>query len=125
MTLAAGQALLFIAVRADGARGSIAGLVPGLLLVGAGMGLCIAPLTTTVLASVQPQTAGAVSGALSTMQQVGNSVGVAVTGVIYFGALHRGYAHAFGLSVMELGVLLVGVAALSRMLPAISRGGDQ
>ncbi len=125
LTLAAGQALLFIAVRADGAHGSIAGLVPGLLLVGAGMGLCIAPLTTTVLASVQPQTAGAVSGALSTMQQVGNSVGVAVTGVIYFGALHRGYAHAFGLSVMELGVLLVGVAALSRMLPAISRGGDQ
>jgi hypothetical protein len=57
------------------------------------------------------------------MQQVGNSVGVAVTGVIFFGAAHHGYAHAFGLSVIELGGLLLGVAALSRMLPAISKGG--
>jgi EmrB/QacA subfamily drug resistance transporter len=125
VTLAAGHALLFVAVNSDGVHGAIAGLVPGLLLVGAGMGLCITPLTTTVLASVRPQNAGAVSGALSTMQQVGNSVGVAVTGVIFFGAVHNGYAHAFGLSVIELGAVLLGVAALSRMLPAISKGVSQ
>jgi hypothetical protein len=40
-----------------------------------------------------------------------------VTGVIFFGALARGYGHALDLSVIELGVLLVGVAALSRLLP--------
>ena len=38
------------------------------------------------------------------MQQIGNSIGVAVTGVIFFGAVRHGYAHAFGLSVIELGV---------------------
>ena len=46
LTLAAGHLLLLAAVSATGARGSIAALVPGLLLVGAGMGLCITPLTT-------------------------------------------------------------------------------
>ncbi len=97
LTLAGGHLLLLIAVAATGASGSIAALVPGLILVGAGMGLCITPLTTVVLAGTRPETAGMVSGTLSTMQQIGNSVGVAVTGVIFFGAVRHGYAHAFGL----------------------------
>jgi hypothetical protein len=58
-----------------------------------------------------------VSGTLSTMQQIGNSVGVAVTGVIFFGAVAHGYAHAFGWSVTQLGCVLVAVALLSRLLP--------
>ena len=117
LTLAGGHLLLLIAVAATGARGSIAALVPGLILVGAGMGLCITPLTTVVLAGTRPETAGMVSGTLSTMQQIGNSVGVAVTGVIFFGAVPHGYAHAFGLSVMALGLMLLAVAGLSRLLP--------
>jgi EmrB/QacA subfamily drug resistance transporter len=117
LTLAGGHLLLLLAVSDVGVKGSIATLVPGLLLVGAGMGLCITPLTTTVLASARPVNTGAVSGVLSTMQQVGNCIGVAVTGVIFFGATSHGYAHAFDLSVAELGALLVGVAALSRLLP--------
>ncbi len=121
LTLAGGHLLLLIAVAATGAKGSIAALVPGLILVGAGMGLCITPLTTVVLASARPETAGMVSGTLSTMQQIGNSVGVAVTGVIFFGAVPHGYAHAFGLSVMELGLMLLAVAGLSRLLPGRAR----
>jgi EmrB/QacA subfamily drug resistance transporter len=117
LILAAGHGLLLAAVALEGTGGSIAGLAPGLLLVGAGMGLCITPLTTTVLASAGPESAGAVSGALSTMQQIGNSLGVAVTGVIFFGALSHGYAHAFRLGLFELAALLLGVAALTRLLP--------
>ena len=125
LTLAAGHFLLVLAVEDIGVKGSIAALVPGLVLVGAGMGLCITPLTSTVLASAGPGNAGAVSGALSTMQQVGNSIGVAVTGIIFFGAASRGYGHALGLSVLELGVLLVGVAALSRLLPRPGRAAQE
>jgi EmrB/QacA subfamily drug resistance transporter len=117
LTLAGGHLLLLMAVTATGANGSIAALIPGLILVGAGMGLCITPLTTVVLASARPESAGMVSGTLSTMQQIGNSVGVAVTGVIFFGAVRHGYAHAFGLSVIELGLILLAVAGLSRLLP--------
>ncbi len=97
--------------------GSVAWLFPGLLLLGAGQGLCITPLTTTVLSHADPATAGSVSGALSTAQQVGNSIGVAFTGVLFFGALDHGYGLAFQRSVLQMGVLLLVVAALTRLMP--------
>jgi EmrB/QacA subfamily drug resistance transporter len=116
--LAAGDAALIAAVSHTGTSGSVGWLVPGLVLVGAGQGLCITPLTTTVLAHADPHQAGAVSGALSTMQQAGNALGVAVTGVIFFGALPAGYPHAFELALAELTCLLIAVAALTRLLPS-------
>jgi EmrB/QacA subfamily drug resistance transporter len=125
LTLAGGHLLLLLAVSDVGVKGSVAALVPGLLLIGAGMGLCITPLTTTVLASVSPANSGAVSGVLSTMQQVGNSIGVAVTGVIFFGAVGRGYGHALDVSVATLGGLLLGVAVLSRLLPGPRPGRQE
>ena len=36
------------------------------------------------------------------MQQVGNALGVAVTGVIFFGALDGGFGHAFEVSLIQL-----------------------
>ena len=116
LLLAAGEGSLLLTVVLAGSA-SIGWLAPGLVLVGAGMGLGITPLTTTVMAHADPQRAGAVAGALSTMQQVGNALGVAVTGVIFFGGLARGYAHAFELSLAELGCLLLTVAAVTRLLP--------
>ena len=121
LTLAAGHGLLLSAVAIEGSSGPIGLLVPGLLLVGAGMGLCITPLTTTVLSSADAQRAGAVSGALSTMQQIGNSLGVAVIGAIFFGSLRAGYAQSFELTLVALACLMVGVALLSRLLPTHRR----
>jgi MFS family permease len=117
LVLATGHAALLAAVLAVGVGGSVAVLVPGLLLVGAGIGMVIAPLATTIMSTLEPERAGAASGMLSTMQNVGNALGVAITGVIFFGALHGGYAHAFRLALVELVVLLVAVA-LTRLLPA-------
>ena len=114
LVLAAGHVATVVAVSLYG--GSVVALVPGLLLAGAGMGFCLAPITTLVLANVDPQRAGAVSGLLSTMQQVGNAIGVAVIGVIFFGAVGRGYGHAFELSTIALAVLLVGVAGCARLI---------
>ena len=93
-------------------------LVPALLLIGAGMGVVITPLTSTVLAGVPAQHAGAASGALSTMQQVGNAIGVAITGIIFFGAAGRGIPHAFELSLIQLAAVCTVAAALTRLLPA-------
>jgi EmrB/QacA subfamily drug resistance transporter len=123
ITLAAGHGLLVLAVQTYGTKGSLAALVPGLLLVGAGMGLCITPLTTVVLSSSSPERAGSVSGAMSTVQQVGNALGVAVTGIIFFDGLSHGYERAFSWSLVELAALLVGVALLSRLLPKVVAGG--
>jgi EmrB/QacA subfamily drug resistance transporter len=118
---AAGDAALYLAAAHTGTGGSVTWLFPGLVLLGAGQGLCITPLTTTVLSHADPATAGSVSGALSTAQQVGNSVGVAVTGVLFFGALSRGYNLAFERSVLEMGALLIAVAALTSLWPGRRR----
>jgi len=99
------------------AGGGVAAVLPGLLLAGCGMGLCLAPITATVLAGVDPARAGAVSGLLSTLQQVGNAVGVAAIGLVFFGAAGRGYGPAFSLSSLALAVLLVTVAAGAHRLP--------
>jgi predicted MFS family arabinose efflux permease len=117
LVLAAGHALLLAAVSDIGVGGELVALVPGLVMVGAGMGLVLAPLASTILQSLEPERAGAASGMLTTMQNVGNALGVAVTGVIFFGALHSGYAPAFELAAGELAVLLLVVAALTRLLP--------
>ena len=114
--LAAGHVLLATAAsELDGS--SIAALVPGLVLVGAGMGLTITPLMGLVLATVEPVRAGAASGVLATMQQVGNALGVAVIGVVYFGALGGGADHAFALSTAALAGVAAAVLALTRLLP--------
>ena len=62
LVLAAGHGLLLGAVADVGVGGSVLALVPGLLLIGAGMGLLIVPLTTTILSSVPAEYAGAALG---------------------------------------------------------------
>lgn len=119
---AAGDAALWLATSHAGTSGPVSWLFPGLLLLGAGQGLCITPLTTTVLSHADPVTAGSVAGALSTAQQVGNCVGVAVTGVLFFGALGHGYGVAFQRSVLQMGALLLVVAALTRLMGRQRRG---
>jgi MFS family permease len=118
---ALGDGALYLATAHAGTSGPVAWLLPGLLLLGAGQGLCITPLTTTVLSHADPATAGSVSGALSTAQQVGNSIGVAVTGVLFFGALRHGYNLAFERSALQMGALLLAVAALTRLMPGRQR----
>jgi MFS family permease len=119
LVLASGHALLFAAVAVVGVGGSVAVLAPGLVLVGAGMGLVLSPLATTIMQSLDPERAGAASGMLTTMQNVGNALGVAISGVIFFGAVHTGYARAFELAVAELAATLLVVAALTRLLPRL------
>ena len=113
---AAGDLLLVLAVGHYGVGGPAAALFPGLFLLGAGQGLCITPLTSTVLSHADERTAGSITGALSTAQQVGNAIGVAVSGVIFFGLLSHGFPAAFGTSMAQMGALLLVVAALTLTL---------
>jgi MFS family permease len=117
LTCLVGNILLMAAVWHWGTGGPILGLVPGLLLGGAGQGLCVTPLTTTVMSQADARTAGSVTGALSTTQQVGNATGVAITGVVFYDLLSHGYAVAFRWSLVEMSCLLIAVAALTLTLP--------
>jgi EmrB/QacA subfamily drug resistance transporter len=62
-------------------------LVPALIVSGAGLGLVLAPVTGVILSTIRPHDAGAASGALSTVGQVGAAAGIAIVGVIFFGQL--------------------------------------
>ncbi|SOB81326.1 MFS transporter [Streptomyces sp. 1331.2] len=62
-------------------------LLPSLVLSGIGFGLTVTPLVTLVLAKVPLDQAGAASGALTTAQQIGSAVGIAVLGTFFFGLL--------------------------------------
>jgi EmrB/QacA subfamily drug resistance transporter len=121
LTQAAGYALLLAGIADSTSETWVFAMAPGLLLAGGGMGLCITPLVATVLSNVPAQFAGAASGTLSTVQQLGNSLGVAVSGVLFFGSLSNGFSYAFEITLAEFTVLLVLVAALTRLLPRGSR----
>lgn len=53
------------------------------LLAGLGQGAITSPLIHTVLAGVQPQNAGAASGAFMTFLQISSAIGIAVIGTFY------------------------------------------
>ena len=96
------------------------GLAPGLVTVGFGIGMVLVPLTATALARIAPEHAGAASGVLTTGLQVGGALGIAVVGVVFFGALGGGIPHAFTVSLITLAALTAATAALVQLLPSPS-----
>jgi MFS family permease len=85
--LVTGIAGVLLTVHLAGTDLSSFQLIPSFLVSGLGLGCVIAPLINVILAGVDPRDAGSASGVLTTMQQVGGAVGVAVIGVIFFGLL--------------------------------------
>jgi EmrB/QacA subfamily drug resistance transporter len=110
---------LALTVGAIGTGGSPLLLVPALTVDGIGMGLLTAPLVATVVGGMDPRHAGAASGVLSTANQVGNTIGVAAIGAIFYGALQTkgDYVGAFELSLVAVAVVCLAVAGLVQLLP--------
>ena len=58
------------------------GVLPALILMGFAMGMVMAPAMNTATAGVKPQDSGVAAALVSTMQQVGGSIGTAVLSTI-------------------------------------------
>ncbi|SDO32564.1 drug resistance transporter, EmrB/QacA subfamily [Nakamurella panacisegetis] len=71
-----------------------------LVLFGIGNGLAFVPLTSTALRGVDPADAGAASGLVNVMQQVGGALGLAVL-VTVFGSASRSAVSPAGASAVE------------------------
>lgn len=69
-------------------------IIPALIVLGLGQGLFMTPLLNAVLADVPENDVGSASGIVSTMQQIGGAIGVAIVGMIFFDVLD--HAHAAG-----------------------------
>ena len=92
-------------------------LLLALVPVGGGMGLAVPPLINLVLRAVPPADAGAASGTLVTSQQIGNALGVATIGTIFFGQLGTGsgaaaYVDAFSISLAVQALFALTAAVL-------------
>jgi EmrB/QacA subfamily drug resistance transporter len=75
-TIAAGGLLLMTRLQPDSTY--VEALLPALVVAGVGMGLAFVPLTAAATSGEEGGDAGVVSGLLSTCQQVGGAVGIAV-----------------------------------------------
>jgi EmrB/QacA subfamily drug resistance transporter len=97
-------------------------LAPTLFIVGLGNGLGLSPLVGTVIAGLAPQESGAGAGVVTTTLQVGNALGVAIIGLLFFSLLGASgpgaaYADAFALTLPACAVALLLAAVLVRRLP--------
>jgi EmrB/QacA subfamily drug resistance transporter len=117
-TLAAvGLIATIVAVQATIDGSVSAALILAMVPVGAGMGLAVPPLINLVLRAVPPSDAGAASGMMVTSQQIGNALGVAVIGTVFFGRLGSAtspgaYADALSVSMAVQAAFALAAAAL-------------
>jgi EmrB/QacA subfamily drug resistance transporter len=97
-------------------------LAPCLFIVGLGNGFGLSPLVGTVIAGLAPQEAGAGAGVVTTTLQVGNALGVAIVGLLFFTLLgtatsEAAYADAFSLTLPACAVMMLAAAILVHRLP--------
>jgi MFS family permease len=97
---------------------SLLWLAPGLFINGLGTGFAVAPLAANVLARISPQHVGAASGVLTTGIQVGNAIGVAIIGIIFYGVLATASdSQAFAFSLVYLTAVSLVLCCIIQLLP--------
>jgi len=67
----------------------IAALAPGLLMIGAGMGMSAGILDGAAVGSVPPERAGTAAGMFNTSRLAGETIGVAVIGTVLVGLVQN------------------------------------
>jgi EmrB/QacA subfamily drug resistance transporter len=87
IVMAIGMFAIYLTVRATSGDLTPWNLVPAMGITGLGFGAVVAPLFDFALAEVPTDDAGAGSGVLGAVQQLGGAIGVAVIGVVFFNAL--------------------------------------
>jgi MFS family permease len=94
-------------------------LVPGLVVVGAAMGLVVVPLIDFVLAEVAPNEVAHASGLANMTQPIGGAIGVVLVGPLFFAVVaSSGYIGALSVALSAVAAVLVITFGLSHLLPA-------
>jgi EmrB/QacA subfamily drug resistance transporter len=118
LMLAAGVVAVWIGADGVGHGSNPWPIVPGLVIAGAGLSLLVIPLFNVVLAAVPSEAAGGAGGQLSTAQQLGGALGVAVIGTVFFAELEEGsFTDAFTAALPIVAGLFLAAALLSLVLP--------
>lgn len=92
--MALGLAGLAMTVAHFGAQLTTWDLVPAFALCGVGMGLLITTYFSIVISAVDEHETGSAGGVINALQQLANTLGVALFGTLYFNALGDGHSSA-------------------------------
>jgi EmrB/QacA subfamily drug resistance transporter len=82
-------------------------VLPWLLVFAAGLSMTVAPLTTTVLADVEPGEAGEASGVNNAVARIAGLLAIAILGILAAGGGDHLTEHGFHLTMGAVTVLLV------------------
>jgi MFS family permease len=114
VTTVAGIAILVGLVRASD---SVLAFVPGLFLVGSGLGIMLTPSVNVVQSSFHEELQGEISGLSRALSNLGSSLGTAIAGTILVSSLATGN-RSYSLAMVVLAVFgLIGLGA-ALLLPA-------
>lgn len=133
LTVAVSQLVLWLMVK-DGNDPGYWLLALALLIGGLGLGLAAPILVSVVLAGIPGRNAGAAGGLLSTVNQIGGAIGVAVLGTVFFatasGSSNRPpalteYSGAFAVVLLVSAGLYVLTALVMLALPRAAAPQDR
>ena len=99
----AGLGTMAATISIAGAGIGIWALVPAGFIIGIGMGMSMAPFFDIVLAGVDEAESGSASGTLTSVQQIGGALGVAVLGTVFFSQVTDRFARAGATQVGAFG----------------------
>src|SRR4051794_19265432 len=119
----AGVALLLIMVRETSTAWSF---VPGLLLIGIGLGTMLTPSVNVVQSSFPDQQQGEISGVSRSVSNLGSSLGTAIAGTIMVAGITAPPQRSYALALAVLAVIgvagLVAAFAMPRRTAAVQTG---
>lgn len=106
--------VLFLRVGADGLN-YWTDILPATLAVSVGMAISVAPLTSTVMASVDQRHVGAASGFNSAVARIGGLIATALLGFVFAGSGSSDFVDGFR-AAAAVGALSAGIAAAAALL---------
>lgn len=91
--------------------------LPGLVLLGAGYGLCSAPSQAAAMSAVRREDAGMAGGAVSTARYIGGVIGISALGYMLGRAGDAPGSDAHGSAMLVYGAALLAATTVSLLLP--------
>lgn len=120
LTVAVGLLATIAAIEVFGVHAIGATLIITMCLMNAGMGICVPTLIHLAVRDVPSSDAGTAAGMFATAQQVGNGLGIAIVGTVFFTVLGSGsgplaYGQAFCVAMgVQVALVLLSAAIMMR-----------